>query len=172
MWVVDLRHRVVIAKHRLLDQPDLVQPIPDARRQKQFRLRLGQRYWRDPVPTDLVESLQRPLVNVLTKSGSRTALAEKFSALLGLRVENGQVIVAAVLDADADLDDAEKAWREIISLLDDNEPAAAGLIEPEESGVYRADDLSLGLWLDAFKFDLDEVTYGKKAGAEQADPAV
>jgi hypothetical protein len=170
-WAADLRHRAVIAKHRLLDQPDLVQPIPDSRRRKQFRLRLGQRYWRDPVPTDLVETLQRPLVKVLTRSASRTALTEKFVALLGLRVDDGQVVVAAVLDAQADRREAEDEWREIVDLLTEHEAEAAALIEPEESGVYDVNDLSLGYWLDAFKFDLDEVTYGKKAAGDQAEPA-
>jgi hypothetical protein len=68
--------------------------------------------------------------------------------------------------------EAEKEWREVVDLLQEHEPDAAALIEPEDSGVYDVDDVSLGYWLDAFKFDLDEVTYGKKAADDQAAPAV
>lgn len=168
-WAADLRQRAVIPKHRLLAQPGLVQPIGDEHRRKQFRLRLGQRYWRDPVPTELVESLQRPLVGVIGRSATRSVFAERFVALLGIRPTSGQVIVVAVRAPGSD-EQAEKDWRELSALLEEHEPAAAALIGPEESGVYGVDDVSLGFWLDSFKFDLDEITYGKKASVEQADP--
>jgi hypothetical protein len=171
-WAADLRQRALIPKNRLLDQPDLVQPIESARRRKQFRLRIGQRYWRDPVPTDLVETLQRPLARVLARSGTRAAFAERFVAFLGVRADAGQVVLAAVRAPESDEQEAEKDWEQILALLQEHEPAAAALLEEHESGVYGLDDVSLGYWLDSFKFDLDEITYGKKASEDQSDPAL
>jgi hypothetical protein len=50
--------------------------------------------------------------------------------------------------------------------------AAAGLVEPDESGVYAGDDVSLGLWLDSFKFDLDELTFGVVRPDQPPTPAI
>ena len=41
--------------------------------------------WRDPVPDDLVETLQRPLIGVVKGSRPRVALFENFTKWLGIR---------------------------------------------------------------------------------------
>ena len=80
------------------------------------------------------------------------------------------IVIAVALDGRHS--DAQEDWDEVIALLDDKEPTAAALINRNESGVYTADDVSLGLWLDSFKFDFDEITYGRRAAESNAEPQV
>jgi hypothetical protein len=170
VWAVDLRQRAVVPKHAL-QSITAVPAIDTERAQKRFRLRLGQRYWRDPVPDDLVDTLQRPLIDAVRKSATRIARFENFAMWLGLRADDNQVIVLAVA-ADGRLDQAREDWDEVMTILTNRSAAAAALIEPNDSGVYAADDISLGLWLDSFKFDFDELTYGRRAGETNAEPPV
>jgi hypothetical protein len=145
--------------------------IDTARAQKRFRLRLGQRYWRDPVPDDLVETLQRPLVDAVRRSTTRIARFQNFVMWLGLRADDASVIILAVAE-DGRHAEAQEDWDEVIRILADRSNTATALIEPNESGVYAADDISLGVWLDRFKFDLDELTYGRRASDASAEPPV
>lgn len=168
VWAADLRQRVAIPKLRLLEQPDLTPAINGERAQKRFRLRLGQRYWRDPVPDDLVEAVQRPLRDTVKGSAARIATLRNFAMLLGQRSEGERVLVLAVAE-DGRTAEAERDWIELMELLCNRESAAHARID-EASGVYTADDVPLGLWLDAFKFDLDEITYSSKAREDQATP--
>jgi hypothetical protein len=66
--------------------------------------------------------------------------------------------------------EAERDWGELLDLLRRRAPRARDLIEDNESGVYSHDDVSLALWLDSFKFDLDELTYSRRAEPDQATP--
>jgi hypothetical protein len=168
-WAADLRQRALLPKDVLLQQ-ELFQPVRNSRARKALRLRLGQRYWRDPVPSHLVETLQRPLIQALSKSKSRAATAENFEALLGEQLDDGTVLVMAIVASGKSRDDAESDWNEVIEILGNTNPEALRVIEPIESGVYSRIDLSLDQWLSMFKFDLDEVTYGKKASDKQAEP--
>lgn len=170
VWAVDLRQRAVVPKHAL-GSVAAIPAIVTLRAQKRFRLRLGQRYWRDPVPDDLVETLQRPLVDAVRRSATRIARFENFAMWLGLRIEDGRVIVLAVAE-DGRRGEAEEDWDEVIRILASRSEAATALIEPNESGVYTADDIPLGVWLDSFKFDLDELTYGRRATDASAEPPV
>jgi hypothetical protein len=131
-------------------------------------LRLGQRYWRDPVPDDLVETLQRPLRDAVKGSVARIATLRNFTMLLGQRSVADRVLVLAVAE-DGRMAEAERDWIDLLDVLRRRAPTAHARID-EASGVYTSDDVPLGLWLDAFKFDFDEITYGSKAGADQATP--
>ena len=169
VWAVDLRQRAWLPKPQLLQ----AQPIPaidGERTRKQFRLRLGQRYARDAVPTDLVESFQRPLRDAVKRSRPRVAQLGSFTAWLGLRTVDGRVIVYAVA-AEGREAEAEEDWMELMDWLERTRPGLYALIEPEESGVYAADDLPFGLWLDSFKFDFDEISYSSRAGDDHTPPA-
>lgn len=167
---VDLRRRAAIPKHAL--SAIAATPVIDNERaHKRFRLRLGQRYWRDPVPDDLVDTLQRPLIEAVKKSTARIARFESFTMWLGMRTEQGKVVVVAVAAEDSHAN-AEDDWNEVLKLLHKREPDAAALIAPDESGVYAVDDISLGTWLDSFKFDFDEITYSRRAGDAHAEPPV
>jgi hypothetical protein len=169
VWAADLRQRALLPKSLLMQ----VSPIPaidTERARKQFRLRLGQRYWRDPVPTDLVETLQRPLRDAVRRSSSRIAQMGSFSMWLGLRSDDGRVIVLAVAAKDREAE-AEEDWLELMEWLEAKLPEAHALIEPHRSGVYTADDIPLGLWLEAFKFDFDEISYSRRAGDDHTPPA-
>jgi hypothetical protein len=165
---VDLRQRAWMPKTRLLTQADLTPAIAGERGQKRFRLRLGQRYWRDPVPDDLVEALQRPLRDAVRGSAARIATLRNFSMLLGRRSDGDRVIVFAVAE-DGRVDEADRDWNELLDVLRNRAPAAHARID-EDSGVYSSDDVPLGLWLDSFKFDFDELSYSRKAGADQVAP--
>ena len=170
-WAVDLRRRAWLPKDRLVTQSTLVQPLPSDRARKRFRLRLGQRYWRDPVPDDLVETLQRPLRDAFANSSERVARMANFIGLWGERVPPDKVLVVAVFADKMKRGDAEADWEEVVKILAKRKPEAAALLD-EDSNAYHVDDLSLGQSLDMFKFDLDELTYGKKASTEQAEPAL
>jgi hypothetical protein len=169
VWAADLRRRASIPKGLLLAQPDLAPVIDTDRSRKRFRLRVGQRYWRDPVPDDLVDALQRPLRDAVRGSAARIATLQHFSMLMGQRADDGRVLVLAIA-REGNEAEAQADWDALMELLEQRAPEAHALIEPEESGVYSSDDVSLGLWLDCFKFDFDELTYGRRASDEQADP--
>ena len=168
VWAVDLRQRAVITKHAL--SSIAARPvITSERARKRFRLRLGQRYWRDPIPDDLVEVLQRPLIETVRRSSERIARFENFAMWLGLRAENGKIIVIAVA-AEGRVAEAREDWEQVIQMLSARTATAAALVESSDSGVYTADDISLGVWLDSFKFDFDEITYGSRAREANAEP--
>lgn len=169
-WAADLRERAWLPKPRVLDQTPLVQAIETERQRKQFRLRLGQRYWRDPVPDDVVTDLQNPLRDVLNRSTTRVAMVRNFAAWLGQRLDEGQILVIAVA-AEGRLAEAEEDWAEVMQTLGATKPDAYRMIH-EDSGVYSAEDISLAVWLDAFKFDFDEITYGRRADEDHAEPSM
>ena len=86
--VVDLRSQAFLPKHLLTDYP-VRQAVPaDAqfnkrRTRSRFALRVGQRYSRAGIPTDLVISLVRPLEHEMAKSSSMRKLFDAtFSELL------------------------------------------------------------------------------------------
>jgi hypothetical protein len=163
-WVIDLRRRGWLPKH-LLPDLEVVQPVPDARALKRLRLRLGQRYWRDPVPDDIVRDVQHPLRDALRGSRARVTRASYFSEWLGLR-DDDKVLVLPVLGQGKNRREAEAAFDEVVA---DLAPDVRERLAPESS-VVSVDDISFGLWLDAFKFDFDEISYGRRADADHATP--
>jgi hypothetical protein len=163
-WVVDLRRRAWLPKH-LLPGHDSCQPLPDARARKRFRLRIGQRYWRDPVPDDVVRDVQRPLHDALDRSRTRVRLGGYFSEWLGIR-DGGKVLVLAILGEAKDRREGEAAFEELLAML---KPEVRERLAPE-SAVVEVDDIAWGLWLDAFKFDFDDISYGRRADEDNATP--
>ncbi|MDW5595107.1 hypothetical protein VSS74_12210 [Conexibacter stalactiti] len=143
LWVVDLRQRAWLPKHNLLTQSDL-RPAISGKARKRFRLRLGQRYWRDPVPDDVAAKLQGPLRNIVKASTARVRKLSSFSMWLGQRADDGRTIVIAVAE-DERLDEAEEDWNGIVALLGERQPDAHATIEPEQSGVFSPEDISLGI---------------------------
>jgi hypothetical protein len=163
-WVIDLRRRAWLPKH-LLPEHAAVQPLTNARAVKRLRLRLGQRYWRDPVPDDIVRDVQSPLREAIRRRQARVRRAGYFSEWLGIR-DGDKVLLLAILGEGKDRREAEVALDE---LLADLRPEVRERLAPESS-VVGVDDISFGLWLDAFKFDFDEITYGRRADEEHATP--
>jgi hypothetical protein len=76
-WVPDLRRRAVLAKDRLPAYAAR-QLVAEGSPHKRLKLRVGQRYSRDALPTDLVERLQRPLVKLLRKSSHMKKVPSSF----------------------------------------------------------------------------------------------
>jgi hypothetical protein len=142
-WVVDLRRRAWLPKYLLAGQ-DAVQPLPNVRARKRFRLRIGQRYWRDPVPDDIVSDVQRPLHDALDRSRARVRLGGLFSEWLGIR-GGDKVLVLAILGEGKDRREAEAAFDELLAKL---KPDVRERLAPE-SAVVDVDDIAWGLWLDA-----------------------
>jgi hypothetical protein len=163
-WVIDLRRRAWLPKHLLADQ-SAVQPLTNARAVKRLRLRLGQRYWRDPVPDDIVRDVQRPLRDALRRSRARVRLAGHFTEWLGVR-DGDKVLVLAILGEDKDRREAETAFDDLLANLP---PEVRARLAPE-SAVVDVNDISFGLWLDSFKFDFDEISFGRRAAEDHATP--
>lgn len=164
-WVADLRRRVVLAKDRLPKYPAL-QLVAAGEPHKRFKLRAGQRYSRDALPTELVNLLQRPLVKLLSKSGNMKNV-ELFSDLIAFR--NGdQVQVAAVFGVEVNQHEAEDAWQ----ALEDAMPDELRDLIHEDSGAVSVAQLNFWTYVHGWKLDLDEVTHHKKAGDAQAPPSL
>lgn len=166
-WMVDLRQRVLLPKHLLLESR-IVQPLADDRTRKQFRLRVSQRYGRDPVPDDIVELVQRPLKKVLSGSAPRIELASHFFAFLAIR-DREEILLLALLDDDKSLQQATEAFEGILERFK-KIPNTAKLAR--ESTVLTAEQLSFDLWLRGWKLSLDEISYSRRAGEDHAQPRV
>ena len=159
-WLVDLRGRGYIAKDLVPDLAPGVNPIEDDVRLRQFKLRLGQRYARTPVPTDVVSEVQKPLAKLLKKAGNREA-AHCFNEFLGEVVED-KVKIIAVIDNDCDRPTGDDAWRAIEMSIE--QTGLAGRIH-EDSGAIEIRDLQYWYWLTTFKLDLDDLSFGKRTAA-------
>jgi hypothetical protein len=169
-WVVDLRHRAVMPKYLLPDQESIVFPLAPSRPRKAFRLQSGQRYSRDAVPDDIVANLQIPLRKAIGGSAKRVQRAGHFTAFLVHR-RNEELLLMALIADDRSRGDAEADLDEILATLQKNDPAARALLA-EESGAFYADDIPFGLFLDSYKLDFDEVSRGKHAGDDHAQPRI
>jgi len=166
-WVADLRHQALLAKDQLPATPAL-NPVPAGTDRRRLKLRIGQRYSRDALPTDLVEAVQKPILKVLKKSGPRKA-SESFSEWLVFR-SGDKVVIQAVFDlsriSQAAADDAyneiEKAFgQELLALIDE-----------KDSGAVSLQGISLWRYFYGFKMDLDEVSYGSKASPDATKPTL
>lgn len=164
LWAADMRTRAWLPKH-LLPLVDAQPVVASAASHKRFRHRLGGRYWRDAVPDDLRDSLGVPMAKAFSK-GDRNRLLRHFSMLLGRRVE-GQVMVLAVMSPDASEDDAIADWDDAMSELGAIDSQARAMVHPDSESIAE-EDLSVAEWLDCFKFDFDDLTYGSRASADQA----
>lgn len=163
-WVADLRRRAVLAKDRLPKYAPL-QLVEAGEPHKRLKLRVGQRYSRDALPTDLVEHLQRPLVRLLRKAAHMEKV-EPFSEFLVFRIGD-QVEIVAVYPTTVDRKTADDAW----DALEEAMPQELiDLIHEPTSGAVSVTELSFFRYFGGWKLDLDEVTYQGKAGPDQEPP--
>jgi hypothetical protein len=164
-WVVDLRHQARLAKDRLATYP-LVQPVADDNAFKRFKMRVGNRYSRDALPTDLVEAIQWPLRKCIQKNATLNKAAAVFSDLLVFREDDGLAFIRAVYGPNGDQEQAEEAWDTIESAL----PQEVADLLTDDSGAIRVEDVGWWDYTAGWKMELDEVSYGRK-GAIHAKPA-
>jgi hypothetical protein len=166
-WVVDLRYRALLAKDQLPATPAL-NPVPVGTDRRRLKLRIGQRYSRDALPDDLVETVQRPIIKTLRKTGARAA-SELFTEWLVFRV-GGKVAIQALFDADKTSQaNADDAYNEIEKALGKE---LHEIIAEDESGAVSLQNISLWRYFYGFKVDLDEVSYGSKASPGAAKPTL
>lgn len=169
-WLVDLRTRGHLPKHWLKGRVPAHLLAP-GRPRRRFATRLGERSSRTPVPTAIVDGVQRRLRDWLYSSATRRAQGAHFSNLLLLPAEDEAWAVIALLGEGKD---ADKAIRDFDVLLG----AIVERVDPfpistEYSGVLRPEELAHADYLAAHKLDLKRVTYGpKSAGSAQAEPAL
>jgi len=164
-WVADLRRRAVIAKDRLSAYRPR-QMVAAGEPHKRFKLRTGQRYSRDALPTDLVERLQKPLIKLLRKP-SHMKKVEPFSDFLVFR-KGDQVEIKAVFPTHVERRAAEDAW----AALEEVMPEELIDLIAEDSGAVSVKEMNFFTYFYGWKMDLDEVTYHRKAGPDQAAPSV
>lgn len=163
-WVIDLRHQARLAKDQL-SKYSLVQAIGDDNGYKRFKMRVGNRYSRDALPTDLVEAVQRPLRRVIRDKPALTKASGVFSDLLVFRRE-GLILISAVYGPGGNRKQAEDAWDAVEAAL----PEEVRALVHEDSGAISIEDVRWWDYIRGWKMDLDEVSYGKKA-ATHAKPA-
>jgi hypothetical protein len=162
VWVADLRRRLLLAKDRLIAYAPH-HAIPAAQRER-VRMRLGQRYSRDPLPHHLVVALQRPLIKLLGKNKTTNRQASVFSEWM-LHEEQGEryrlIAMVAPNHTSLEGDDAYDALsrlftEEMNALLDD------------DSGALAMEELDFRLWSLSLKINLDEISWHGEG--DQAEP--
>jgi hypothetical protein len=167
LYAVEMRSRAWLPKHLLPDVPNLHAVIVDPAEHKRFRHRLGGRYWRDGVPDDLRDAFAKPLGKAFSK-GARNRLLRHFSMLLGQRLED-KLLVLALIGPDSSDDAARQDWDQAIDDLERIAPDAWRMLH-EDSGPISEDDLSVGQWLEVFKFDFDDLSYGSRSAEGHEAP--
>lgn len=167
-WVADLRRRAVLAKDRLTSHAAR-QPLTGEEAYKRFKLRIGQRYSRDALPTDIVEKLQRPLVALLRKKPAHLKLVDVFSDFLVFRAPGDKVEVVALYPERVSRDEAEDRWHALEELLPEE---LLEYIDENRSGAVPITQVNFWRYFSGWKLDLDEVTYAGKAGPSQEPPTL
>lgn len=162
-WIVDLRNRAHLPKHRLppCDPAPLV--IEAGLPRQDFRLRLGQRYSRDAIPDDIVREVQRPLAEWFSKNAGRRKKGDMFHTFFVQRKPEG-LLIGGVIGQDHDRREAEVAFKEMLANLN-----TEATIDPR-SGAYTTEDVPLSTYLESYKLALDELSRGSKAGDDSAQP--
>lgn len=160
LYAVDMRCRAWLPKYLLTTVPGLHAAIDDVPEHKRFRHRLGGRYWRDGVPDDLRNAFAVPLSKAFSK-GARNRLLRHFSMLLGERIDD-KILVLAVIGPTASQDAANADWDEALEELGRTAPEARAMMHSDSAAITE-DDLSVGQWLDVFKFDFDDLSYGSRS---------
>jgi hypothetical protein len=167
LYAVEMRSRTWLPKHLLFDVPIGHAVILDPVDHKRFRHRLGGRYWRDAVPDDLREAFAEPLRKAFSK-GARNKLLRHFSMLLGQRIGD-RILVLAVIGPESEEDAAYQDWEQAVDELERIAAEARGMMH-EDSGPVSEEDLSVAQWLEVFKFEFDDLSYGSKVAEGHARP--
>ena len=162
-WVVDLRIRALLPKHRLLECTPAPLAIEGGTPRQDFRLRLGQRYSRDAVPDDIVRDLQWPLADWFSKNAALRRHGDMFSTFLVQRQPEG-LLLAGVIGSGHDPIEADEAFR---NMLDNLKTDAT--LHPR-SGSYTTAEVPLSMYLGSYKLSLDELSRGSKTGGDAAQP--
>ena len=166
-FVADMRTRAWLPKYLLPSIESAHASIGEPVGHKRFRHRIGGRYHRDAVPDDLRNALAVPLSKAFRK-GTRNRLLRHFSLLLGQRAGD-KVLVLAIINPEASEEAALLDWEEAVAELRRISPEAHAMVDPDSQALAEV-DLSVSDWLDSFKFDFDDLTYGAPASSEQLPP--
>ena len=164
LWVADLRLKGLLPKDRLTDF-DPVQIVP-ADRWDRFRMRLGQRYSRDALPTELVEKIQRPLVKkVIGRNATTRERAKVFTDWFAYPVEDKWRLMALI-----DLDYTQEQGDDAYEALAAHFPDEFDELLDDRSGATTMDKIDFRLWLTAKKLNLDEISWHPKRGEGHSEP--
>jgi hypothetical protein len=162
-WIVDLRRQARLAKDKLPDY-DVVQTIADDAQYKRFKMRVGNRYSRDALPTDLVDRVQKPLRDLLKSKNALRKKAGVFSDFLVFRRDD-QIRILPVIADGKDQRYAEDVWDEILEAMSED---LASLIH-DDSNPMPIQQVNWWSYTTGWKMDLDDLSYGGKA-VKQAPP--
>jgi hypothetical protein len=173
-YYVDLRVQAFVAKQALAGL-DVRQAIPadDDTKQRprtRFALRVGQRFSRMGIPTRVVDDIVAPLVAFVAANKSlRAKLDETFSEWLLTRNEPPALI--AVTPAEP----ASETFRQAEDLLIQHVLSAlpdelATRLDDVASQAITLAELSVPVWMDSYKIDLDFLTYGARGPAASPEP--
>lgn len=167
-WIVDLRCRALLPKHLLPKTGAAVLPLQEGRARRHLAQRIGRRYSRRPVPTDIVEGIQRPLASYLKSNKKRRRQSELFMEFLAVR-RGGEILLLGLIGRDADRVKATIDFRDILAKFG----PLAGLPIAAESDAVTAVDIPLDLALDdhTHKLDMDQLTWSSKASEQAAEPS-
>jgi hypothetical protein len=146
-WIADLRSHSFLPKDALLTIAG--QHVLDRDQRRRFALRLGDRYERQPIPSALVDSLQRPLIDFLGKAAhvGHAAHFEDWRIVLG----NHKPIVIAITAIAVKRSVAEDAFDALQRAMP---RVITDVFDQDLSGVILFEELSL---------DLEQVTFSKGA---------
>lgn len=167
-WLLDLRAQWPVPKTWLAD----VEPIhlidPGIRRRR-FARGLGNRSARAPVPTAIVDGLQRPLRDWLYQSAARRKMCEPFSDLLLLPATGEAWALIGLYDIDVNADFATGCFDGLFEAIRGKVPGFP--LSEDESDALCIDQITVFDFLSAHRLDLDKVSFGSKsASSDQAEP--
>jgi|ERR1700674_477193 len=158
-WIADLRSHAYMPKDvlRTIDGHHVM----DVDRRRNFCLRLGDRYERRPVPTALVDSLQRPLIEFLAEATNvkHAAHFQDWRILLG----RPKVVVLAIMAADVDRRVGEDAFEALQGSMPED---FRNLLDEDDSRAVLFEELTFAEWFNSTSLDLDQVTYSKGARSD------
>jgi hypothetical protein len=163
LWVADLRIKTLIPKD-VFAAYDAVNVVPRESRQR-FRLKLGQRFSRDALPIDLVEKLQRPLIDVIGKNTTNRTLAAIFTDWLVIP-DGGRFQLLAVVSSDYSQHEGDDAYHQLAARF----PPDTDAMLTARSGAITMNNLSFLTWLVALKINLDVISWHPAKSTGQAEP--
>jgi hypothetical protein len=167
-WLLDLRAQWTIPKTWLaeIEPIHLIKPGLPRRR---FARGLGNRSARAPVPTEIVDGLQRPLRDWLYQSAARRSLCEPFSDLLVLPAAAGEWALIGIYDVGLNAEVATEKFDHLFEEIRGRVPSFP--LSEDDSDAIPIDQISAADFLSAHRLDLDKVSFGSKSTAgNQAEP--
>jgi hypothetical protein len=167
-WLLDLRAQWQVPK-TWLSEAEPIHLIEPGLPRRRFARGLGNRSARAPVPTEIVDGLQRPLRDWLYQSAGRRGLCEPFCDLLLLQTPGGEWALLGVYDTDVDAELATEKFDGLFGAIRGKVPSFP--LSEEDSDAIRIDQISAADFLSAHRLDLDKVSLGSKSAAgSQAEP--